>query len=52
MCLGAAVARLETRIALEEFLARYPRYAVDEDAVEFLHSGNVQGPTSVPVTCV
>ncbi len=49
VCLGAAVARLETRIALEEFLARYPRYAVDEDAVEFLHSGNVQGPTRVPV---
>jgi cytochrome P450 len=27
-----------------------PRYEVDEDAIEFLHSGNVQGPTSVPVT--
>jgi cytochrome P450 len=51
VCLGAAVARLEARVALEEFLSRYPRYAVDEDAIEFLHSGNVQGPTSVPVTC-
>jgi cytochrome P450 len=51
VCLGAAVARLEARVALEEFLARYPRYSVDEDAIEFLHSGNVQGPTSVPVTC-
>jgi cytochrome P450 len=51
VCLGAAVARLEARIALQEFLARYPRYAVDEDAIEFLHSGNVQGPTSVPVAC-
>jgi cytochrome P450 len=49
VCLGAAVARLEGRVALQEFLARYPRYDVDEDAVEFLHSGNVQGPTSVPV---
>ena len=49
VCLGAAVARLEARVALQEFLARYPRYDVDEDAVEFLHSGNVQGPTSVPV---
>ena len=49
VCLGAAVARLEARVALQEFLARYPRYAVDEAAVEFLHSGNVQGPTSVPV---
>jgi cytochrome P450 len=50
VCLGAAVARLEARIALQEFLARYPRYEVDEDAVEFLHSGNVQGPTTVPVS--
>ncbi len=50
VCLGAAVARLEARVALQEFLARYPEYDVDEDAVEFLHSGNVQGPTSVPVS--
>jgi cytochrome P450 len=50
VCLGAAVARLEARVALQEFLARHPRYSVDEDAVEYLHSGNVQGPTSVPVS--
>ncbi len=49
VCLGAAVARLEARIVLQEFLARYPRYEVDEAAIEFLHSGNVQGPTNVPV---
>jgi cytochrome P450 len=49
VCLGAAVARLEARVALQEFLARYPRYAVDEEGIEFLHSGNVQGPTRVPV---
>lgn len=51
VCLGAAVARLEARVALQEFLARSPRYEVDEHAIEFLHSGNVQGPTSVPVRC-
>ena len=50
VCLGAAVARLEARVALQEFLGRYPRYEVDEAAVEYLHSGNVQGPTSVPVS--
>jgi cytochrome P450 len=49
VCLGAAVARLEARVALQEFLARYPRYDVDESKVEYHHSGNVQGPTSVPV---
>jgi hypothetical protein len=29
--------------------SRWLRDEVDEDAIEFLHSGNVQGPTSVPV---
>ncbi len=32
-CLGNAVARLETRIALEELLARIPDYAVDESGI-------------------
>ncbi len=50
VCLGAAVARLEAKVALEEFLARYPRYDVDETGVEYMHSGNVQGPTRVPLT--
>jgi hypothetical protein len=50
VCLGAAVARLEARIALEEFLARFPDYEVDESGIEVMHSGNVQGPTKVPVT--
>jgi cytochrome P450 len=50
VCLGAAVARLEARVALQEFLARYPEYDVDESGIEYLHSGNVQGPTRVPVT--
>ena len=36
-------------IALEEFLARYPEYDVDESGMEYMHSGNVQGPSSVPV---
>ena len=45
MCLGAAVARLEARVALQEFLARFPRYDVDEGGVDYMHSGNVQGPT-------
>jgi cytochrome P450 len=49
VCLGAAVVRLEARVALEEYLARYPRYVVDEAAIEYMHSGNVQGPVRVPV---
>jgi hypothetical protein len=50
VCLGAAIARLEARVALQQFLARYPDYDIDESGIEYLHSGNVQGPTRVPVT--
>ena len=49
VCLGAAVARLEARIALEELLDALHEYDVDEAAITYLHSGNVQGPTSMPV---
>jgi cytochrome P450 len=49
-CLGAAVARLEARVALTEFLDRYDRYDVDEDRIELLHSGNVAGPSKVPIS--
>jgi cytochrome P450 len=50
VCLGAAVARLEGRVALEEFLARFPDYEVDESGITYMHSGNVQGPTRMPIT--
>ncbi|MFN8026924.1 MAG: cytochrome P450 [Acidimicrobiia bacterium] len=50
VCLGAAVARLEGRIALQEFLARFPEYEVDEAGITYMHSGNVQGPTRMPIT--
>lgn len=48
-CLGAALARLEARIAIEETLARFPTWDVDEDAVEFVHTNSVRGPSSVPI---
>lgn len=41
ICLGASLARLESRIALEEFLTRFPHYEVA--AVERMHSSNVRG---------
>lgn len=47
-CLGAALARLETRVALEEFVARFPRYEIDGDGVERFHSTNVRGLAKVP----
>jgi hypothetical protein len=49
VCLGAALARLEMRVSLEEFLARHPGYEVDEENLERVHSGNVRGYSRMPV---
>ena len=49
VCLGAALARLEMRVSLEEFLSRHPRYDIDEHALVRVHSGNVRGYSSMPV---
>ncbi|BBX00982.1 cytochrome [Mycolicibacterium moriokaense] len=48
-CLGAALARLEARVAIEETLARFPTWEVDEDAVDYVHTNSVRGPSSVPI---
>jgi len=48
-CLGAALARLEARVALEELLPRLGAYEVDVDRAERVHSGNVRGFASLPV---
>ncbi len=48
-CLGAALARLESRIAIEEMVARWPRYDVDEDGLRRVHMSNVAGFSNVPV---
>jgi cytochrome P450 len=49
-CLGAALARLEGRIALEEALTRFPEWHVDPTRAERLHTSTVRGWKSVPVT--
>lgn len=46
-CLGAALARLEARVALEEILAAVPDFVVDESALERMHSPSVRGYTKV-----
>jgi cytochrome P450 len=40
-CLGASLARMESRIGLEEFLRRWPDYEVVD--TERMHSSNVRG---------
>jgi cytochrome P450 len=47
-CLGASLARMESRVALEEFARRFPRIAVDESKCVRVHMSNVQGYESVP----
>jgi cytochrome P450 len=48
LCLGAALARLEVRVLLEELLARAPNYEVT-GAPQWAHSTLVRGMTTLPV---
>ena len=51
-CLGAALARLEGRIALEELGARWSRLAIDTEGLRRVTMSNVAGYAHVPVTAV
>ncbi len=48
-CLGAALARIESRIAFDEIADRWPRYAVEESGLRRVQMSNVAGFSSVPV---
>jgi cytochrome P450 len=43
VCLGASLARLETRIAFEELLQRYPEWDLVEGGAQRRMNGNVRG---------
>lgn len=47
-CLGASLARLESRVGLEEFSRRFPSYTVDETRCQRVRMSNVHGWSSVP----
>jgi cytochrome P450 len=47
-CLGAALARLEARVALEETLARFPTWEIDESGLRWVHTSTVRGYETVP----
>ncbi len=48
-CLGAALARMESVIALEKLLDFMPRYEVKWDGLQRVHMQNVAGYSHVPV---
>ncbi len=48
-CMGAALARLEGRVALEEVLARFPDWEVDHAGAERVHTTTVRGWHRLPV---
>jgi cytochrome P450 len=48
-CLGASLARLEGRVALDEVLNRFPEWEVDSDSIELAPTSTVRGWRSLPV---
>ena len=49
-CLGAALARLEGRIALDEVLNRFPEWEVDLAKAKLAPTSTVRGWETLPVT--
>ncbi len=49
-CLGAALARLEGKVAIEETLARFPEWEVDHDRSVFLFTSTVRGYSNLPIS--
>jgi cytochrome P450 len=48
-CLGAALARMESRIAIEELAKRWRRLEVQPEGLRRVHMSNVAGYSNVPV---
>ncbi|KUI04811.1 cytochrome P450 [Mycobacterium sp. IS-3022] len=49
-CLGAALARMQARVALEEVLIRWPDWEVDYQAAKRAHTTSVRGWATLPVS--
>jgi cytochrome P450 len=48
-CLGAALARMESRIAFDELRIRHPRFRVEHEGCRRVHMTNVAGFSHVPI---
>jgi cytochrome P450 len=49
-CLGAALARLEGRVALDEVLTRFPEWDIDLDRAKLAPTSTVRGWETLPAT--
>ena len=49
-CLGAALARMEGRVAVEELLTRFPEWSVNWDKAVPLHTSTVRGYSKLPIS--
>jgi len=49
-CMGAALARLEGRVALEEILKRFPEWDVDWEGARLGQTSTVRGWETLPIT--
>ena len=47
-CMGASLARLEARVALEEWVRRYSGFELDPAGIKRVHSVNVRGFADLP----
>ncbi|HEX9259448.1 MAG TPA: cytochrome P450 [Acidimicrobiales bacterium] len=48
-CAGSNLARMELRVAIEEWLARIPEFEIDEAGEVTWAGGQVRGPRNIPV---
>jgi cytochrome P450 len=48
-CIGSNLARMELRVALEEWMARYPEFELTDPGAVTWSAGQVRGPRTIPV---
>jgi cytochrome P450 len=48
-CIGSNLARMELRVAIEEWMRRYPDFELSDPAAVTWSAGQVRGPRTIPV---